>query len=451
MHATTLQLDGTVLRPGADGYDDARRVWNARFDRRPALIARCRHARDVARAIRHARERGWPLAVRGGGHHIAGLASIEGGLLIDLSTMAQVDVDVGAGTVRVGGGAVWGQVDAATEPHGMAVPSGIISSTGVGGLTLGGGIGWLARRYGLTCDHVIEAELVDADGEIRRVAPDCDPELLWGLCGGGGNFGVVSAFTFRLRALAPQVTFGPTIYALRDARAVLQAYRELCLDAPRELCVWADLLHAPPLPFLPEPVHGQPVLSLLQYYLGAPEDAETALRPLARAATPLGSGRVPRPHSEAQGLFDAAYGHGLRNHWSAHNLAHLSDAVIDLIVDAAADLPTKSSDIMIHQLGGAIDDVAPDATAYPHRGVPFALTPGARWDSADDDPRCLAWVRALHAALAPHALGTAYVNFIAEAAGQAGSAYGAQLSRLRALKQARDPDDVFRATQRFRG
>ena len=445
---TMLKLDGPVLTAGMDGYDDARRVWNAMFDRKPALLARCAHAQDVATAVRHAREQQLRLAVRGGGHNIAGLGSIDGGLLIDLAGIAGVEVDLPARRVRVGGGALFGQVDVVTQRHGLAVPSGIISSTGVGGLTLGGGMGWLARRYGLTCDHLLAAELVTADGRIVHVDEERDPELLWGLRGGGGNFGIVTEFTFALRALGPQVLFGPTIYALSDAPAVLQAYRDVCATAPRELCIWADLLHAPPLPFLPTHVHGTPVLSLLQCYLGEPQRADALLRPFHDAARPLGSGLMQRPYCEAQSLFDAAYGPGMRNYWSAHNLTGLSDSLIDLLVEAAGALPTDTSDIMIHQLGGAIDDQAADATAYPHRGVAFALTPGARWSSPADDERCIAWTRALHAAISPTATGTAYVNFISEHEGREQCAYAQHMARLGALKQTHDPERVFQSTQR---
>jgi FAD/FMN-containing dehydrogenase len=449
MDASNLKLDGSVLRPGDAGYEEALPVWNAMIDRRPAWIVRPASTADVAAAVRYAQEHELDLAIRGGGHNVAGLGTCDG-MVIDLSQMRTVSVDIDRRTVRVGGGALWRDVDQGTHPHRLAVPSGIISSTGVGGLTLGGGIGWLARRHGLTCDNLVEAEVVCADGRVLIASETEHPDLFWGLRGGGGNFGVVTAFTFKLHDVGGDVLFGPTVYALDDAEAVLRAYRDFSAGAPRDCCVWVDLLTAPPLPFLPEPVHGTRVVSILQMYVGDPAEGERTLAPLHSAAPPLGSGCILRPYVDAQCLADEAYTAGKRNYWTSHNVQELSDAAIYDLVQAAATLPTPMSDILISQLGGAIDDPSLDATAYPHRGAAFAITPGARWDDPGDDARCVAWARACHRALATHARGTAYSNFIGERSGAEADAYGAHLARLREIKRRYDPDNVFRNNQNIR-
>lgn len=442
-----LRIEGAVLLPGAEGYDEARSVWNAMIDRRPAIVARCVDANDVAATIRLAVDRGLPVAIQGGGHNVAGHGTCDGGVLVDLSEMRSVSVDLARRVAKVGGGARWRDVDAVTQRHGLATPSGIISSTGVGGLTLGGGIGWLARQHGLTSDNLRSAQIVCADGVVRTVDADEEPELFWGLRGGGGNFGVVTELTFALHDVGPEVLFGPIVFAHDDAEVVLRAFRDFARTAPRECCVWPDLLTAPPLPFLPERAHGTRVLSLLSFCGGDPKEGERALAPLMDAAEPLGHGLMRRPYVEAQSLFDETYAAGKRNYWTTDNFTELTDDVIAALVEASRELPTDASDILIHQLGGAIDDPATDATAYPHRGVAFAVTPGARWEDPADDGRCVAWAKGVHRDLAPHALGTAYSNFVGEARGAERAAYGGHLDRLRRLKRRYDPDNVFSSNQ----
>lgn len=446
MSSSESKLKGSVLRPGDTGYEAALQVWNAMVERRPALIVRPAHAADVAVAVRHAQELGLGLAVRGGGHNVAGLGTGDG-MVIDLSLLRSVSIDPNNRLARVGGGALWRNVDHESQCHGLATPGGIISSTGVGGLTLGGGIGWLARRHGLTCDNLIEAEVVCADGQVRSASAHEHPDLFWGLRGGGGNFGVVTAFTFGLHDVGPEVFFGPTFYALDDAAAVLRAYRDFAADAPRDCCVWVDLLAAPPLPFLPEETHGTAVVSVLQMYVGNAAEGERALAPLHSAAKPLGDGRKRRPYVEAQSLFDEAYAPGKRNYWTSHNVEELTDAAIHDLVQAATTLPTLMSDILLSQLGGAIDDPSPDAAAYPHRGAAFAITPGARWDEPANDSRCIEWARACHGVLARHARGTAYANFIGDPSGAEALGYGEHLARLRQIKRRYDPNNVFRRNQ----
>ncbi len=440
-------LRGEVIAPDDAGYDAARAVWNAMIDRRPAAIAACADAADVARAVGFARDNGLLLSVRGGGHNVSGTAVCDGGLMIDLSAMNDVTVDPERRTARVGGGATLAEMDRATQAHGLAAPGGVVGSTGVGGLTLGGGFGWLSRLHGLAVDNLIEVEIVLADGRIVAANETDHADLFWGVRGGGGNFGVATAFTFRLHPVGPDVLFGPTVYRLEDAADVLRHYRAFTATAPRACCVWADLLTAPPFPFLPPEAHGTKVLSLLQCFAGDIEEGERVLAPLSGYGNPLGDAVMARPFVEAQALLDEVYAKGMRNYWASANCHDLSDTVIDALVARAATMPTPQSDMLICQLGGAIGDVADDATAYPHRDVSYALTPGARWADAADDDACVAWTRETGAILRRVAEAGAYVNFIAEGSGRERDAYGANYERLARIKRAYDPSNLFRMNQ----
>jgi hypothetical protein len=441
-------LTGRLLRAGDADYDDARRVWNAMIDRRPALIVRPRNVADVRAAVRHAGEYGHVVAVRGGGHNVAGTGVCDGGVLIDLSAMRVVAVDHQARVAQVEGGAHLADLDRAVGAHGLATTGGVVSSTGVAGLTLGGGFGWLARKHGLAVDNLLAVEVVLANGEIVQASAEENTDLFWALRGGGGNFGVVTRFSFRLHRLGHAVLFGPTLYRLEDAPRVLRHYREFCEKAPRECCVWAVLFNAPPFPFLPERHHGTPVLSLMQCFAGDDlSRGERVLAELHKAAEPIGDGVAPVPYGQAQQFLDQAYAHGARNYWSAQSYVELPDETIDTVVENAAELPAEESDILISQLGGAIDDVARDATAYPHRGIRFAVNVGARWRDPVDDERCVAWTRESGASLAPGASGGRYVNFIAESSDSDGSAYGTNFERLRSVKRRYDANNLFRVNQ----
>ncbi len=336
----TDRISGKVLVPADQGFDAAREIWNAMHDRQPAVIVEAASAEDVQAAVDFARFHGLELAIRGGGHNIAGLASTDGGLLLSLAGMRAVTVDPAARTARVEGGATWAALDAAAQAHGLATPGGVVSHTGVAGLTLGGGFGWLARTYGLAADNLVSVQLVAANGSLLRASADENPDLFWALRGGGGNFGVAVAFEFRLHPVGPEVQFGPTVFALEDAPAVLRVWRDFCVSAPREACVWADIMTAPAFPFLPEAYHGQKVLALMQCYLGAAEEAERVLNPLRAAATPVGDAFGPMPYPAAQSLLDETYAFGARNYWAAQNFETLADDAIDLIVERSKDLPT---------------------------------------------------------------------------------------------------------------
>ncbi len=437
---------GLVLPEDAE-FETARHVWNGMIDRRPAAIARCRTSDDVARALVHARTAGLAVSVRGGGHNIGGTAVADDGLMIDLRLMRSIEIDPSGRIARVGGGVTWAEFDAAAQEHGLAAPGGVVSSTGVGGLTLGGGFGWLARRYGLSIDNLLSAEIVLASGETVTASPGSHVDLFWALRGGSGNFGVVTEFTFRLYPVGPEVLFGPTFFALEDAPDVLKAYALHAHDLPREACVWANLMTAPPAPVLPEKVHGTKVLTLMQFYAGDLSRGREVLAPLRAGAQPLGDALAPRPFVEAQSFLDSAYETGARNYWRAHNHTTLNASMIETILDLAPTLPTAESEILICQLGGAIEDVSEEETAFPHRRVPFISTPGVRWHDRTDDGRVIGWLREASRRIQEHAVPGAYVNFITEPEGRVRDAYGANLNRLSEVKRAYDPTNLFRANQ----
>ncbi len=448
LEAFARSLHGELLGPGSDSYEQARRLWNAMIDKRPALIARCTGAADVIAAVNFAREHGQTVAVRGGGHNVAGLASVDDGIVIDLSLMRAVHVDPAARTARVQGGATGGDLDHETQAFGLATPSGIISTTGVAGLTLGGGFGWLSRKHGLAADNLLSVDVVTAAGEFVTASKDDRADLFWGIRGGGGNFGIVTSFEFQLHDVGPQVLFGPTVYRLEDAPDVLRHYRDFMRTAPNTCTAYLDFLTAPPLPFLPEEAHGTKVLSVIQFYTGGVQEGEDVFRPLREFGDPVGDAVAPTPYTTIQSISDPLYTKGARNYWKSHNFTALSDEIIDTLVACAAKLPTPQSDILIQQLGGAINDFAPDAAAYPHRETEFVVTPGGRWEEPVHDDSCVAWVRACHDALGEYVPAGVYVNFLSQGEeGRVRAAYGDNYERLVDLKTKYDPDNFFRLNQ----
>ncbi len=444
------RLRGPLLRPGDDGYDAARQVWNAMIDRQPALVARCTGTADVIAAVQFAAAHDQIVSVRGGGHNIAGSAVCDGGLMIDLSPMRGIRVDPKARRARVQGGATWADFDHEAQAFGLATPGGVISTTGVGGLTLGGGIGWLSRLHGLAADNLRAVDVVTAEGECVTASDEEHPDLFWGIRGGGGNFGVVTSFEFALHEVGPEVLAGPTVYRLQDAPDVLRHYRDFAGEAPRECCVWVVLLTAPPFPFLPEEVYGTKILSVFQFYAGDVEQGEEVLRPLRTFGHPIADVVGPMPYAAVQCIFDPLYANGARNYWRSHNFTRLADEALDLLVTYAETFPTPQSDMVIHQVGGAVNDVAPDATAYPHRDATFIVTPGARWQDPSGDEQCIAWMRAWYDALARYATGGSYVNFISEREGREQVAYGANYDRLVKVKGKYDPTNLFRMNQNIK-
>lgn len=444
------RLHGQLMLPSDSGYDAARTIWNAMFDRRPALIARCRDTEEVVAAVDFARENDLLCSVRGGGHNIAGHAVCDDGMMIDLSLMNAVEVDGQARIARVEAGALWADVDRATQAEGLAVPSGVVSSTGVAGLTLGGGFGRLSRKFGLTIDNLVAAEVVTPDGARLTASEAEHPDLFWALRGGGGNFGVVTEFHFRLHEVGPDVLFGPVVYRLEDARDVLRHYSEVAPKVPRECSIWADLLTAPPLPFIPEKYHGTKVLFVAPFWLGDPERGQEILAPLRNFGQPIGDGFGRMPYLDAQQAVDALYAPGMQNYWKAHNFAKLEDAAIDALVASAEALPTPQSDLLISHVGGAINDVDATATAYPHRHANFVVTPGARWEPGRDNAAAINWVRDCWNALADTAAGGSYVNFISESEGRAQDAFDRNHDRLVEVKKRYDPQNRFRLNQNIK-
>jgi FAD/FMN-containing dehydrogenase len=440
-------VEGDVIAPGDADYREAREIWNAMIDREPAAIVRPRNADDVAEAIGFARGHDLSLAVRGGGHNVAGNATVDDGLVIDFCDMRAVEVDAAGRTVRVEAGALLSDLDAATAERGLVVPGGIISTTGVAGLTLGGGFGWLSRKLGLTVDSLRSAELITADGESITASEQSHPDLFWGIRGGGGNFGVVTSFEFQAHDLGPEFLCGLIVHPIESGREFLQHHREMASKAPDELSAWAVARLAPPLPFLPEEIHGRPVIVLALLHAGEPDEGEALVAERYEGfGEPYGKNIGVMPYPAWQQGFDALNAAGHRNYWKSHNLAGLSDPVIDAVLAAVERLPSPHAEVLIAHLGGAISRVGNDRTAYAHRDAEFVLNVHGHWTDPADDEAGVAWARDRFDAVAPHATGGTYVNFLSdEGPERVQDAYPpAVWSRLVELKRRYDPDNVFR-------
>ena len=441
-------FQGEVLLPGDAAYDDARAIWNAMIDKRPAVIARCASTADVVRAVKFARENSLVLAVRGCGHNIAGSALCDDGIVVDLSRMKAAKVDAAKRRVTVEAGASLADLDAATQAHGLATPLGINSTTGVAGLTLGGGFGWLSRKLGMTVDNLESAEVVTASGDVVRASATEHPDLFWALRGGGGNFGVVTRFEFQLHPVGPNVLSGLIVYPLASAKTILQKYREFMAKAPDELSVWTVLRQAPPLPFLPASVHGTGVVVLAILYAGDPKAGEPLIEPLRNFGTPLGEHVGVQPYVAWQQAFDPLLTPGARNYWKSHNFTVLKDELLDTVIEYVGKLPSPECEIFFGAIGAATTRTAPDAMAYAHRDALYVMNVHGRWREAADDERCIAWARDYFKASAPFASGGVYVNFLtADETDRVKSAYGPNFARLAQIKRKYDPDNLFRTNQ----
>ena len=436
------------IGPNDSRYEEARAVYNAMIDRRPALIARTATPDEVARVVNYARERGLRLAVRGGGHNGAGLGTVDNGVVLDLSPMRDVSVDPVARTVRVGGGATWGEVDRATNQHGLATPSGIISTTGVGGLTLGGGLGHLTRSCGLAIDNLLEAEMVLADGQQVRANADENPDLYWAIRGGGGNFGVVTSFLFRLHDVGV-VAAGPTFWAVDQSPEVMSAYRDFILGAPRELGGFFAYAQVPPAPPFPEELHLRPVCGVVWCYNGSEEDAAKAMAPLLDSLPePLLHGVQAMPHPDLQGAFDAIYPPGDQWYWRADFVKSIPDAAVAEHAQYGSNLPTWKSSMHMYPIDGAAQDVAPDETAWRYRDANW----GSVFVGVDSDPanagRIKDWTVDYFEALHPYSAGGAYVNMMMdEGQERVRASYGDNYDRLARIKATYDPENFFRVNQ----
>jgi FAD/FMN-containing dehydrogenase len=437
---------GEVLEAGDESFESARQIWNGEIQLQPAAIARCTGAADVVAAVRFARERDLPIAIRGGGHAVAGHAMCDSGLVIDLSQMTGVRVDPLTGTVRAQGGSLWRHLDHESQAFGLAVTGGIVTHTGIGGLTLGGGIGHLMRRFGLSIDNLLVCDVITADGDFLVASNDEHPELFWGLRGGGGNFGVVTSFKYQLHPLGPTVLAGLLVWPMTEAGEVLRFFRDFVAEAPDEVGIMANLRLAPPLPIFPEQLHGQPIVGLIVCYAGPIEEGEKVLRPLREFKKPILDAVAPKPYLAHQATFDPAYPHGRHYYWKSWRLPPFSDGAIDVLVEQAAAVTSPLSAIPIFTLGGAVARVEDDATAFTGRSAAHDVNIVASWLPDDPEPqRHKTWARTTWEALRPFAQGV-YVNFMSdEPMPHVQAAYGDRTyARLVELKSKYDPSNVFR-------
>jgi FAD/FMN-containing dehydrogenase len=449
LEALRSQLRGALCLPGEPGYEQARTLWNAMIDKHPAAVIRAAGTADVMRAVNVAREHQLVLAVRGGGHNIAGNAVCEGGLMLDLTPMKSVRVDPSTRTARVEPGVTLAEFDKEAQAFGLATPLGINSTTGVGGLTLGGGFGWLSRKLGLTVDNLLSADVVLARGALVHASGKENEDLFWAIRGGGGNFGIVTSFEYRLHPVGPEVLAGLLVHPFSNARAVLQGYRRAVANAPEDLSCWVVMRKAPPLPFLPEEVHGKEVVVLALCHVGDAAKRESALAPIRALGKPIGEMVGPMPFVAWQQAFDPLLAPGQRNYWKSHNLRELDDAAIEILLDSVGRVPTPDCEVFVGHLGGAVNRVPATATAYPHRETSFFINVHTRWGDASQDQPCITWARELFDRMAPHATGGVYVNFMPADEEQRVSrgAYGPNYDRLSRIKARYDPDNLFRHNQ----
>lgn len=436
---------GELVQPGDPTYDTARQVWNGHIQRQPALIARCRGAADVMAAVRFGREHDLLASVRGGGHAVAGHAIAEDGLVIDLSAMTGTRVDPVAQTIRCEGGCHNAHLDRESQAFGLAATGGFVSHTGIGGLTLGGGIGHLMRAFGLSIDALRSCDVVTAEGELVVASADVNPDLFWGLRGGGGNFGVVTSLEFQLQPLGPVILAGLVAWPLDQAPTVLGGLRDFIDDAPDEVGVLANVRVAPPMPFIPEELHGKPIVALVLTYAGPVDKGEEVLRPLRELGTPAFDAVMPKPYVVHQKMFDPAVPHGNHYYWKSHRLGPLTSDVIDILVGHVEQISSPLSTVGIFTFGGAMARVPEDATAFPHRDASHDINIVGSWLPDDDADRHIAWVRGFFADLEPHSRGV-YVNFTSDdAAERVHAAYSDdQWARLTKLKTTYDPTNFFR-------
>ena len=435
-------LSGGLLRPGTPGYDDARQVWNGMVDRRPGLIAQCLDADDVRRAVDFARTHRLLVSVRGGDHHVAGTAVCDGGLMIDLSPMRGIAVDAVARTARVEPGVRWAALDAATQAHGLATTGGTVSDTGVAGLTLGGGLGWLAGRYGLTCDNLLSADVVTADGRLLRASPTENADLFWGIRGGGGNFGVVTAFEFRLHPVGPVVVAGMVVHPLQRAPEVIRFYRDFVRTAPDEVTTACALLTTP---------DGAKAIAIAACHCGSVEDGERALRPLKSFGPPVLDQIGAMPYTQFQTSLDGAFPRGRRYYWKSAMVRQIPDELAERVDDQFAEVPSPLTFFLFQQVGNAANRVPPGATAFAHREARWDALVLACWDDPAEDAAQVAWARGVWASWRPFSTGV-YVNAVGADAerDEVQAAFGPRYDRLATLKATYDPTNLFRVNANIR-
>jgi FAD/FMN-containing dehydrogenase len=445
---------GPVLGPDAPEYEETRKIWNAMIDRRPGLIVRCTGSTDVVQAVRFARQHHFLVSVRGGGHNIAGLAVCDGGLMIDLSLMKGVWVDPKGRTARAQAGCTLGDVDRETQLHGLAAVLGFVSMTGIAGLTVGGGFGYLTRQHGWTCDTLVSMEVVTADGSVVRAAADENAELFWALRGGSGNFGIVTSFEYKLFAVGPEILGGAIAWRGEDAKQVLEFYREFSAKTPRETTCVAVLRIAPPAPWLPKEIHGKPIIAIFVCHSGRIEDGEEVLAPLRALGRPVADIITRRPYAQMQSLLDATQPKGRRYYWKSHYLSKIDPKAIDVVIDHATRLPSPFAAIIFFQLQGALSELAANHSPAGNRDAAFVLNIAGSWENAADDALNLRWARDGFEATRAFATGGTYVNFLNEEEGRdrVEAAYGKPIfDQLAVLKKRFDPDNMFRHTKNVSG
>ena len=443
---------GELITPTNGVYHEARRIWNDAIDRRPALIARCARADDAAIALGHARREGLPVAVRGGGHNVAGSALVDAGVVIDFSALRSVSVDAERRVARAQPGALWADFDAATQAHGLGAPAGIVTHTGVAGLTLGGGFGWLSRRWGLVSDNLLSLRVLLADGSVVRAAEDENEDLFWALRGGGGNFGIATEFEFRLYPIGTTVLAGPLIYLSDQAPEVLTFYRDFIKSAPDELAVYLNLRSAPPLEWVPSHLHGRDVVFVIPCWSGDLEQGEALLRPLREFGPPAADLVRRKPYIEHQSMFDASVPHHWGYYWKSHYLPPLSEGAVETLIENAWRKSAKTSYTLIFHLGGAIARRREDSSAASGRDAAHALNINAAWAEGGGSHPDIAWCRDFFSAMEPHATGGVYVNFLHNDEGEARvrASYGERYDRLAGIKARYDPENVFRSNQNIK-
>jgi FAD/FMN-containing dehydrogenase len=452
LDALRSRFKGELITPGQAGYDDARKVFNAMADRHPAVIARCTDTADVVAAVDAARDQGLVIAVRCGGHSVAGLGTCDDGMVIDLRPMRSISVDPAARTARVAGGVLWGELDAATQEHALHTPGGRVTTTGVGGFTTGGGYGWTSSKHGLACDNLVSVEMVLGDGSVVRASEHEHPDLFWGIRGGGGNFGIVTEFEFALHPLGPIVLAGLMAFPTDRAREVLRAWRDWSDAAPDEIATGCVLLTAPPEPFIPSELHGRPVVGIPVMYVGAPEDGAAAMQPL-RDLGPAVDVVGPMPYTAFQAMLDHGAPHGMRSYWRGEYLAELSDAAIDTYINHGVELTAAGgplSQMVIFRVGQGVSAVPDAATAFSQRDAQYLFHPIAIWADPADDERLIAAAREFAEAMRVFSTGSSYLNFTPEA-DRVRDAYGEdKYTRLVALKDTYDPSNLFRLNHNIR-
>jgi FAD/FMN-containing dehydrogenase len=442
---------GELLRTAGAGYEDARRVWNGSINRFPGIIARCAGVADVIDSVGFAREHGLPLAVRGGGHSFPGLSVCDGGLVVDLSPMKGIRVDPEARTARAQAGVLLGELDRETQAFGLAVPAGIVTHTGLAGLALGGGIGWLMRKYGLTIDQLLSVDVITAEGELVKASETENANLFWGIRGGGGNFGIVTEFEFRLSPVGPTVLAGPIFWPIEESPDVLRFYREWIAEAPDELMTIVVHRKAPPLPFVPRELHGKLIVGVVCCYAGPVEEGQNVVRPLKAFGSPVLDLCVPKPFLAHQAMFDPSFPHGWWYYMRSCDVADLTDEVIDITVEHALRIDSPLTAFPIWQRGGAAARVGEDETAFGGRAAGYTFNITAATETAEGFEEEQEWVRTFWSALKPHHTG-AYVNFLMEeGVERIRQAYGAKkYDRLKELKRRYDPENLFRLNQNIR-